>query len=250
MNKCYNVLALSGGKDSVSTMILDHCYNGHQIDEIVYVEVYYDLSRGGISAEPLMAEFIKKKVKPWAESRGYKFTVIHSADHDYLSFFNHVIRKARMHPENVGKRRGFPLNKICGIKRDCKMVPMDAYLKTLEKEHGKIMQFVGICADEAPRLRALYKNEDKRSLLAEFGLKQADSRALAVSHDLLSPTYDLSVRSGCFFCPWAKIEEFAYMKENHPEIWSEFVALEEEENLCACKWNVLKKSLKELDSLI
>lgn len=248
MSEFYNVLALSGGKDSISMAILDHFYNGHQIDELIYVEVMYDRRRD-ISAEPLMADFVKKRAKPILESWGYKVTVLRSETSDYLTFFNHIVQNTRKCPENAGLRRGFPLCGACGIKRDCKERPMYRYLSSLKKEHLNIVQYVGICADEPVRLASLYKNK-KRSLLAEFGFTQADSRALAENYNLLSPTYDLSKRGGCFFCPWMKELEAAWMKENYPDIWSEFISLEDQEGLVSSRWNLYKESLRELDSRI
>lgn len=243
------MLALSGGKDSISTAILDHFYNGHRIDEIIFCEVMYDLKRN-LSAEPLMSDFVWKKAKPVLESWGYKVTILRSETHDYLTFFNTIVRNTRKYPENEGKRRGFPLNGACGIKRDCKEKPMYRYLDELARKHGKVVQYVGICVEEKSRLESLYKNKYKRSLLADFGYTQQDSRALAEKYDLLSPSYCLSKRGGCFFCPWARISEFAYIKECFPELWAEFVALEDETGLVSNRWNIFKKSLKELDSLI
>lgn len=243
------MLALSGGKDSISTAILDHFWGGHKIDELIYVEVMYDLKRN-ISAEKLMADgFIRKKAKPLFESWGYKFTILRSTEDDFLSYFNHRVTNAR-NPENEGKKAGFPIPKLCSIKRDCKEKVMRNYLHTLQLEHERIVQYVGICIDEPERLESLYKCKDKVSLLAEYEYTQLDSRALAEQYDLLSPTYDLSGRGGCFFCCWSKQKEHSYMKEYFPEIWEEFVSLEDEPDLVASRWNLYGKTLKELDSLI
>lgn len=42
---------------------------------------------------------------------------------------------------------------------------------------------------------------------------------------LLSPIYEAKSRSGCWFCPNARISEFAHLKETRPDLWAELEKL-------------------------
>lgn len=238
-----NVILWSGGKDSTATIILAHMHQ-QKIDEIVFTEVMYD-TRRGISGElPEHIHFIKKVAKPLFEEWGYTVTII-SAETDYLSHFNRIIERPVKHIDHRGKAFGFPLGKMCAIRRDCKIKPAARYLDTKYGKNG-YQQYVGICADEERRLEALYR-AGNRSLLAECGFTQLDAKALCEFYGLLSPSYKYSKRGGCFFCPFAKPMENLQIKQTYPEIWEEFVSLESRTDLANKRWNPFGETLLERD---
>ena len=238
-----NIILWSGGKDSTATIILCHI-NQIPIDEIVFTEVMYD-KRRNISGElPEHIHFIKEIAKPLFEKWGYTVTII-SAETDYLTLFNRIIENPAKHMEHKDKSFGFPLGKMCGIRRDCKLKPAARYLEHKYGKHG-YQQFVGICADEERRLESLYR-AGNRSILAEYGFTQLDARSLCISYGLLSPSYKYSKRGGCFFCPYAKPMENLLIKQAYPEVWKEFVSLESRTDLANKRWNPFGETLLERD---
>ena len=246
MKQTYTVCCWSGGKDSSASIILDYLTD-RKIDEIVFCEVMYDNSRGISGENPLLMDFIEKTAIPRFEKWGYKVTVLRSKKYDYLTYFYHIVEKAK-NPMNNGRKAGFPLiGSCCAIKRDCKIKAINEYLRTLKAQY-ELVEVIGICADETNRLESMHKNDNHYSILELMGYTKEMTKPLCEQYGLLSQSYSLSNRGGCFFCPWASKNELAYLKHTNLPLWEEFIALEKVEGIVACKWNPFKESLHELDS--
>lgn len=245
-----HILSWSGGKDSTASAILLHelisegLVSIRRSDvELVFVEVMY-CNKRGISAEnPQHIEFVHMAKKRFEEEFGFKVTILRS-DRDYLSCFNHVMDRAIKYPENIGRRYGFPLNSRCVIQRDCKLRPMKQYLEQITDDY---IQYLGICADEPQRLAAMHKKANTFSLLEQYGIVEKRAYEMCENYNLLSPTYELSFRGGCWCCCNSKIAENAAIKRTMPSVWNEFVSLENEDDLAHSRWNVFKESLAERD---
>lgn len=209
---------------------------------ILFSEVMYDNRRGISGENPEHMKFIRE-TKPLFESWGYEVRILR-AGMDYLGFFNRVITKATKHKEHNGMRFGFPLTGLCGVKRDCKEKPVNDFLRSIG---GETIQYVGICVDEPKRLKSLDKQGEKASLLEKYGYTEEMARRKCLEYGLLSPCYKYSKRGGCWFCPNAKIPEHRQVRERYPEIWKEFVSLENEENVANGKWSLYGGTLKEID---
>lgn len=233
----------SGGKDSTASIILAHEHN-EPINSIVFVEVMYDIKRNISGENPEHIKFIKEVAKPLFESWGYPVHIVR-AKKDYLDFFNRIIKSPRKYQDRKGKKFGFPANGMCGVKRDLKLKPMSDFYKMFNR--NELIEYVGICADETKRLESLRKQNNKISLLEKYGCTEEMARQKCEEYGLLSPCYKYSKRGGCWFCPNAKLMEHREIKRLYPDVWKEFVALEEETNIANNKWNVYGKTLKEVD---
>lgn len=254
------IFLFSGGKDSTASVILDHLYESTPDggSEVVFSEVMYDKARD-ISGENIEhIDFIQNIAMPTFQDWGYKTKIIRG-EKDYLSLFNHKIRKATKHPEHIGMTYGFPVFGLCSVKRDCKIVPVDNYLASKTEPFIKVL---GIASDEKNRLNSLHKEPNKISLLEKYDYTEAMARDLCEKYGLLSPTYSLSERypivlpsgkrekssrGGCWFCPNAKYCEHKQLKESKPELWKEWINLENTPNLAFDKWSCFNTSLKERD---
>ena len=238
-----HICCWSGGKDSTASIILAH-ENNEPLDIIVFVEVMFDKVHGISGENPLHMKFIKEVAKPLFESWGYRVLILHS-DLDYLDVFYHRIERPVKHMEHKGMCSGFPLSKRCSVKRDCKLRPMKKFYKSLNEPY---VAYVGICADEPVRLSSLYKDANKISLLEKYGYTQGMSREKCEEYGLLSDSYELSRRGGCWFCPNAKDCELALIRREQPRVWQQFLSLEKEPDLAFPKWNVFRDiTLKEID---
>lgn len=206
----------------------------------------YDNKRGISGENPRHIDFIKNKAKPLFESWGYEVHILH-ADKDYLDCFNRVIEKPRKHISHKGKKFGFALTGLCGIKRDCKEKPIKEFYKQIR---DPVTQYIGICANELKRLESLHKASNKISLLEKYGYTEQMAYDLCKEYGLLSPCYELSKRGGCWFCPNAKLAEHKELKQIMPDVWEEFVSLEDVPNLANYKWNVFGDTLHEIDEKI
>lgn len=142
---------------------------------------------------------------------------------------------------------GFPLTGLCGVKRDCKEKPVKDYLKLINDE---TVQYVGICGDEQKRLKSLHKQPGRISLLEKYGYTEEMARRKCLEYGLLSPCYKYSRRGGCWFCPNAKLAEHKEIRKLYPEIWKEFVALENAENTANRTWSLHGNTLKKIEERI
>lgn len=238
-------MSWSGGKDSTASIILAHEHN-EPIDSIVFVEVMYDLKRNISGENPEHINFIKNVAKPMFESWGYKVHILRS-DKDYIGSFYHVIEKPIKHIEHKGKYAGFVTNGKCGIKRDCKLRPLKQFYKQVQEP---CIQYVGIAIDEPKRLESLKKDKSRISLLEKYEYTEEMARDLCKKYGLLSPAYKYSKRGGCWFCPNAKLAEHKAIRELYPQVWQEFVDLEDRTDIANYKYNVFGRSLHEIDDLL
>lgn len=182
----------------------------------------------GISGErPEHVEWVHTKAKPLFESWGYKVEIIH-AEKDFLDCFFHLVEKST-HPERIGKYSGFPLGRSrCVIKRDLKIRAMEKYYSQFKDQ--EITQYISIAQDEYGRLERL-KGTNQISLLAECGYTEQMARKKCLEYDLLSPSYNISNRGGCWFCMNQKLGELAYTKQHQPDLWDRLKCLAEADNL-------------------
>jgi len=241
----------SGGKDSTANTILAHIH-GEPLDRLVTAEVMFDLDNGISAENKEHMDFIKKVQVPMFESWGYRVDIVHS-DVDFLDCFYHVVDKPRKCMDHLGKHKGFPMAGTCVVKRDCKIKPINNYLKNLQKQGYDIKQYIGIAVDEPSRLESLHKDQNHSSLLEKYGLTEDDAKELCREYGLLSPIYDLGEkgmkRQGCWCCPNAKDCEHIAVMQNDPKAWVKYVALEDVENKIYNRWNVhTTETLHERDA--
>ncbi len=130
-------------------------------------------------------------------------------------------------------------------------MPIRQYLAELagskRKVSKRIVQYIGIAADEPERLARL--GHGKISLLAKYGYTEAMARQLCERHDLLSPIYKTGTRGGCWFCPNCSIKQFARLRREHPELWAELVELSHTPNLCSYGFKY-GKTVQEVEKLM
>lgn len=237
-----HICCWSGGKDSTATVILAH-ENNEPLDLILFSEVMFDREAGISGENPEHIHFVKHVAKPMFESWGYRVEILH-ADRDYLDVFHHIIERPTKHLCHKGMKYGFTAGGACAVKRDCKEKPIKDFISSIKEP---CIQYVGICANEEERLVSLHKDASKVSLLEKYGYAQDMARKKCIEYGLYSPGYKYSKRGGCFFCPYAKLEEHRYIYKTDPVLWERFVALESESNLANNRWNVYGETLKERD---
>lgn len=254
-----HVISWSGGKDSTATIILFHEHEQELINPndkviICFAEVMFDVKNNISGHNPDIINFMHAKADIF-RSWGYEVQFLHATGKrkDFLDFFYHVMGKSHAHPEHEGMLYGFPASRICGIKRDLKLQPINEFKKQMEKtEH---IDYVGIAKDEVPRLESLYKQPNTVSLLDKYGLTEEDAKNLCIKYDMLSPQYALNngkqKRDGCWFCPNAKLCEHKAIKEAYPKAWKQYVSLENVPNVAYDKWNCFaKETLHQRDELL
>lgn len=228
-----HIACVSGGKDSVATVILAHRHN-ETLDEIVFSEVMFDRETSGELPEHI--DFVKNKLFPLFENWGYKAKILHSNE-TYIDCFYKVNRGKKV-PQRKGMYYGFPMSGRCIINRAVKIKPIQNYLKSYNE---KFVEYVGIAIDEPKRLERL-KDTNKISLLEKYCFTEQMAYDLCKEYGLLSPIYSFTKRGGCWFCPNARLNELKHLRTNYPDLWNKLLELEEVPNTIGHCWNTLTKT--------
>ena len=235
-----HLVSCSFGKDSIATILLA-LEHGEPLDEAVFVEVMFDHSRNISGEIPEHIGWIYDTAIPRLEAMGVRTRVLRS-ERDYMYFF-YKNRGGRY----AGKKYGFPIAGKCYINSNCKVQPIQRYLRGIGEE---VTQYIGIAADEPKRLAKLRSGNDKHckvSLLAKYGYTEAMARELCEKHGLLSPIYKTGTRGGCWFCPNARISSFSRLRREHPSLWAELEALSHAPNLISYGFTWKGKTLQEVE---
>lgn len=210
----------SFGKDSIAT-ILTAIGHKEPLDAVLYCEVMFDEDVSG--EVPEHRQFIYNAAIPWVESHGIPVIKVKS-ERTYLDVFYQKIRKSS-NPLLVGKYNGFPLAGRCFVQSRCKARTLERYTK--KRLSGNVMKYIGISADERPRLQRLAPGQI--SLLAKYGIGKEQAVKMAKAAGLLSPIYGFARRSGCWFCPYASERELMHLRQHHPELWYRLLELGKED---------------------
>lgn len=209
-----HIASCSFGKDSIATVILAKAH-GEPLDEVVYCEVMFTEE---ISGEvPEHRDFIYNIAIPRFEAWGIK-TIVLRSEKTYVSEFTRPITKG----PNMGKLKSFPLCGRCNIQRDCKIKPIRQYQKSLE---AGTVQYIGIANDEQERLMRL-DGVQRVSLMAKYGISEAQAFEMCKAEGLLSPIYAFTDRGGCWFCPNAKEKELRHLYDHHRDLWQRMLELQ------------------------
>lgn len=194
--------------------------HGEPLDGVIHCETMYDNKRGISAEQPEQAEWIHNVAIPRLEAMGAK-VILTRSKWDMLSLFNHVKERGKY----KGMKYGYPMRGKCYVEGYCKI----SQIHQLKKQLGEFIEYVGIAADEEVRLRRLTGR--KVSLLAKYGVTEAQAMQICSDAGLLSPTYDYTHRGGCFFCPSATINELHHFAKTCPELWEEVLQLEHTPNI-------------------
>lgn len=154
---------------------------------------------------------------------GLVVDVVKNTERDYLWYFHHK----RIRGKYVGKKNGFPLSGMCDINK-LKVNPINKYLKQFKDL--EIIQYIGIAADEPKRLARLQDN--CISLLDKYGYTEEMAEEKAKEYGLLSPIYELTNRTGCWFCPNTRLKDFYLFRQHYPELWNELLELGKDNETC------------------
>lgn len=229
------IASWSGGKDSTASIILAH-ENHEPLDVILFSEVMFNETISGELPEHM--DFVKNKAIPVFESWGIEVKILHH-DKTYMEYFNQVRKRGK----NIGKCVGFPMADKCNV-RNCKVKPIEDFIR---QSGDDCIQYIGLAADEPKRLERMDQSR-KQSLLVKYGYTEQMAREKCKEYGLLSPYYEYSSRGGCWFCPNARKCQQKHVRDNHPMLWNELLALESRDNLIGNVWNTqANKSIHQME---
>ena len=208
-----HILSLSYGKDSLACLGAIEKL-GWPLDRIIHAEIW---ATDTIPADlPPMVE-IKEKADETIKKRWgitvehYCATNIDGEKKDritYLDGFYHILQRGKC----KGKIKGFPIQKGPW----CQKLKLNVF-GALKNSNKKIIEYIGIAADEPKRFSQL--SGIKKSPLVEAGWTEAVCRKWCEENDLLSPIYTTATRGGCWFCHNQSVDQLRQLRHNYPELW-------------------------------
>jgi len=186
MNK---YLSYGGGINSTAMLIL--LTNYHKNFEVVFVD------HGGDYPETY-------KYTAMLQAKGYRITVI-KGRYDGLNLTEYC-HKYRIMPSRQ--------QRWCTAK--FKISPLYDYFKY------PCTVYIGFDAGEMKRARPSVRDD----ITNEFPLIEEKIDRAGCERIILSAELPLPRKSGCYYCPFQRINEFVRLRDNYPELWCKTLKLE------------------------
>ena len=203
------IASISYGKDSLAMLEVIHRYS-LPLDRIVHVEI---MATDTIHADlPPMVAFKEKADKIIYKKYGIRVEHI-SSPKSYEDYFYSVSNGEKS--LYAGKIYGFPMQKGNWCTGRLKQ-------SVLQKVQRNAIVYIGIAIDEPKRFHNL--TESKRSPLVEYGWTEKMCRELCEENGLLSPTYETSLRGGCWFCHNQSTAQLRLLRKQYPKLWAKLLA--------------------------
>ena len=218
------VACCSFGKDSLATILLALKHN-EPLDKVIFSEVMFDAERGISGEQPEHIHWIYDTAIPKLNRLGIEVEILR-AEKDFRTLFFHKAVKGK----RTGQPLGFPMVGRCLANKELKVKPIKNWVKSTAKDY-EVIQYIGIAIDEPERLERIHKYADRTSLLEKYRITEKEAYSLCEKNGLLSPIYKSVCRGGCWFCPSARVEQFLYVRQNHPWLWNELREMSKTPNL-------------------
>lgn len=217
------VLSLSFGKDSMA-MLIEIMKRKLPLDYVIFCDIRFNKD---ISAEhPLMAEWIPQAEKIIKDKFGIDVIHLNSG-----TTFYDMFHKKKTRGNNIGQNYGFPYLTGGGwCNSELKVNPIKKFIKHILKEYGAVTEYIGIAKDEPKRLERYKELETKNHkyiTLADLDIDELQAFEICKEHNLLSPKYTNSFRSGCWFCNRQSLGDLRDLWKDYPDYFNMLEQMEQ-----------------------
>lgn len=225
----FYVLSWSRGKDS-SALLVNVLQKRLPLNAIITCDIMFDKNTSG--EHPLMAKWMdeaEQRVNYLLKKFGYEnVKIIHlTAYKNFLEQFYTVKERGN----HIGDRYGFPYPICAWCNGRLKLDPISKYIKKLLKKGYCVIEYIGIASDEPKRLKRYKKlttNNHKYITLAKFMITEQKASRTCKYWKLLSPKYENSFRSGCWFCPKQSLYDLYNLWKNYNEYFERLLKIEKD----------------------
>lgn len=179
--------------------------------------------------------YLKNYLKPFLENQGIASKFVIVRNNGYLSLLDYCM-----------KNREIPKRQFRWCTDKFKRIPINKFIKNEYHPTMKapIEKGLGISLDESQRLN-MFQREPKyvKTIfpLIDAKITREDCKNIITRAGLPVPP-----KSGCWFCPYARKEEFRRLKIKDPAKWKQLIAMEKNHPKYP---NVLLKFSKPLEDL-
>ena len=172
---------------------------------------------------PEVEEFKQKADEIFLKRYGLKVEHIR-ADLTYEERFFQV-RGDRADEKNKGKIYGFPIVRGAWCNSDLKMQAIEKY----KAKHKDDFWYVGYALDEKkPERQEKIANCTDLNMYPLVKAKYTEGMCMdwCRNNNLLNPTYQSSLRDGCWFCHNQGLDQLRKLRKHYPQLWQRLMHLD------------------------
>ena len=215
------IASISYGKDSCTIPHVCLEVLKLPLTKLVTVDVMFN---DEISAYyPEVEEFKQKADEIFLKRYGLKVEHIR-ADLTYEERFFQV-RGDRADEKNKGKIYGFPIVRGAWCNSDLKMQAIEKY----KAKHKDDFWYVGYALDEKkPERQEKIANCTDLNMYPLVKAKYTEGMCMdwCRNNNLLNPTYQSSLRDGCWFCHNQGLDQLRKLRKHYPQLWERLMYLD------------------------
>ena len=163
----------------------------------------------------------------WLRPRGLEITRLSPATHAELYDDKRLGGLADTLEEYCLMRGIIPILAVRWCTVQFKRTPLENW----RQAHGLDRTCLGMSASEPRRIR---DDPNVRYPLWEEGITRGECRRIIAEAGLEQP-----IKSGCFFCPGQRLDNWRRLYYEHPDLYDRAVALEDNASECNQKWATL-----------
>ena len=214
------VACISHGKDSLA-MLRAIKHLGLPLHRIVTTDVWATQDIPAVLPE--MWEWKTEADKIIKELYGIEVEHICAMQNGALRLtYEDMFYQRFMSGERYGRIYGFPFKNgsWCQSRLKQPVTAEDLFRQPMrEGRKINIVQYLGIAADEPLRIKKHIGKPNIVLPLVEIGWDEDLCGLISGYQNLLSPTYETSMRDGCWFCHNQGVEQLRNLRKKHPDLW-------------------------------
>jgi len=192
----HHVLSLGAGVNSTALLhlLID---KKMPLDEVIFADTGAE--------KPETYEYIRERILTFLAQHGIAYAVVRAKE-------TLIERCVRGHT--------VPDRRYRWSTRDYKIRPIYKYLKP----RAPVVCYLGIAADEPDRVKQEYRVDwvERKWPLVEYGITRDGCETIIREHG-----WPLPVKSGCFFCPFTRLNDWRTLWKQHPELYAQAIQLEQ-----------------------
>jgi 3'-phosphoadenosine 5'-phosphosulfate sulfotransferase (PAPS reductase)/FAD synthetase len=228
MERCANVVSVSGGKDSTA-MLLMMLERGEPIADIVFFDGGWEFPQMREHLEQL-EQFTGQKITR-LRPRLPVGVVTEKSPFDWLFSEYPIIKRGTDQVHKIGRGWPAPKRRWC---TGCKQDALKAHLLALTHREGVVLplrQCIGFASDERERLDGPTKRDGiyhvQRYPLVEWGVTEADALSYCTKRGFTwGGLYRFFSRVSCFCCPLQSLHDLRTLRRHFPALWQRMLAME------------------------
>lgn len=186
-----HIASISFGKDSLA-MLLEIIKRRLPLDYVIFCDIRFTDKISG--EHPLMAKWIPEAEQILRNKFGIEVIHLRSKKTFIEQFYT-----TKQRGNHIGDIYGYPYVIGAWCNDRLKMEPINRFINDFIKEGFKVVEYIGIAADEPKRLeryKSLNSENHQYITLADFGITEQQALKICEENNLLSPKYSNSFRGG------------------------------------------------------